>query len=717
MGSKKQRKTVRMDAPIAEPAPTAAPRKTRRGLPIAIVAALLAIAGGLFVVFRKPFVAASEPDIILVTIDTLRTDAVSFTGSKLCKTPFLDELAREGIYFQNAHAHNVITFPSHSNILTGLLPYQHGVRDNAGFTLDAKYKTAAWYLKQKGYITGAFVAAFPLDARFGLGADFDVYDDKYREGTKPTAFTVPERPASEVFANAKQWYDSVEGKKRFMWVHIYEPHMPYNPPSPFKEQYKNPYYGEVATADDAVGKFLRPILEKNPNTLVILTGDHGEGMGEHGEITHSVFAYEETLHVPLIVYEKGRIKPHVEKRYVRHVDILPTIFERVGITKPKEMTGESLLKLDQPRNTYFEALSTNVNLGWAPLIGMIHDGHKYIELPISELYDLKADPLEKNNIFKVNRRMTNRIRALLAANAPTPSVETMNRNLSPEEAKNLLSLGYLAGTAAAKKTYTEADDPKNVVHLYTAMMSAVETYQKGDLEGAVKIAKKLIAERPEMGMARDVLAFLLQQSEHPKEAEDVIREAMNKGIATDAMLKRLGMILSETGRADEAVKILAPFATAKDPDLLNAYGIALADTGKIREAIAQFEHALTIDKTNATSYQNLGIVALRIGDLPRAEMYLNRALSLSSDMPLALNTMGVLYARQNNFPRAIEFWKKAATLDPKQYDALFNIGLVAARMGQREDARRALTQFINTAPKERYANDIASARRGLTALQ
>ena len=717
MGSKKQRKDSRENGEIEQAAPVSS-RRNHRGWLIGTVLAIVVVgAVAAVIVMRRPFGRSAEPDIILVTIDTLRTDAVSFTGSTKCKTPFLDELARGGIYFQNAHSHNVITFPSHTNILTGLLPYQHGVRDNAGFTLDPKYKTVAWYLKQRGYVTGAFVAAFPLDARFGLGVDFDVYDDKYREGTKPTAFTVPERPADEVFANAQQWYDSVEGKKRFLWVHIYEPHMPYNPPSPFREMYKNPYYGEVAKADDAVGKFLRPILQKNPNTMVILTGDHGEGMGEHGEVTHSVFAYEETLHIPLIVYEKGRITPHVEKRYVRHVDILPTIFERLGIKKPKELTGESLLSIDEPRNTYFEALSASVNLGWAPLVGMIHDGHKYIQLPISELYDLKADPAEKNNILKVNRRMTTRIRDLLAANAPPPSVESMNRNLSREEQKNLLSLGYLAGTAAAKKTYTEADDPKNVVHLYTAMMKAVETYQKGDVEGAVKLAKKLIAERPEMGMARDVLAFLLQQTERPQEAEDVIRDAMKKGIATDAMLKRLGMILSETGRADEAVKILAPFATAKDPDLLNAYGIARADTGRVREAIAQFQHALLIDKTNATSYQNMGIVALRLGDLPRAEQYLNHALALSADMPLALNTMGVLYAQKNDYLRAVESWKKAVRLDPKQYDALFNIGLVAARIGQREDARRALTQFVETAPKERYAADIASARRGLSALQ
>lgn len=707
-------------APAAEAAAAPPKSRGRGGLAMLGVAVIIAAVAVVFLMREKrlPFVSGgSEPDIILVTIDTLRSDAVSFTGAKNSKTPFIDELAKSGVYYANAHSHNVITFPSHTNILTGLLPYQHGIRDNAGFVLDPKFKTAAWYLKERGYATGAFVAAFPLDARFGLNADFDVYDDQYEQGARPTQFTVPERPASQVFAAAQQWYDSVAGKKRFLWVHIYEPHLPYKPVSPFKEQYKNPYYAEVAGADDALGKFLRPILEQNPNTMVVLTGDHGEGMGEHGEFTHSVFAYEETLHVPLIVYEKGRVKPRLEKKYVSHVDILPTIMERLGIKKPADLTGSSLLNVGQSRNTYFEALSANVNLGWAPLIGMIHDGHKYIELPIAELYDLEKDRAEKKNILKDNRRMTTRIRELLAANAPKPEVDKMNRNLSKEEQQKLLSLGYLAGTAAAKKTYTEDDDPKNVVHLYTAMMKSVEEYQKGNLAEALRLAKQLIAERPDMSMARDNLAFLLQQSENPQEAEAVIRDAMKKGIANDPMRQRLGMILSETGRAAEAIEVLAPFKNAKDPDLLNAYGIALADTGQMREAIAEFEKALMIDKTNAVSYQNLGIVALRVGDIPRAEAYLNRALSMNKDLPLALNTLGVLHARKNELPQAVTAWKRAVQLDPKQYDALFNIGVVAAQTGQRDDARRALAQFVETAPKARYANDIASARRALTSLQ
>lgn len=687
---------------------------------IVIIAAAAVVAAAALVAFLlSPRRASSgeKPDIILVTVDTLRADCISFTGSNRVKTPFFDELARGGIYFDNAHAHNVVTFPSHANILTGLLPYQHGVRDNAGFVLDPKHTTIARLMKDAGYATGAFVSAFPLDTRFGLNPHFDVYDDKYREGTTPTAFTVPERPGTETVAAARQWWDSVTDRKRFMWVHVYEPHAPYSPPSPFKEQYPDqPYYAEVAAADHILGELLRPILEQNPNTMVILTSDHGEGMGEHGEVTHGLFAYEETLKVPLIVYEKDRVEPRVEKSAVRHIDIVPTILARLGIEKPKEMGGESLLELKTPRDTYFESLTSSLNLGWAPLVGLIHQDHKYVDLPIAELYDLTRDPLEKANILKENRRMTTKVRQLLASAAPNANAHAQ-RNISQDEQQNLMSLGYLTGTAAAKKTYTTEDDPKNLVDFYSRMNRAVMLYQKGEWDEAIDVAQKLLKDRPEMTMAKDLLAFVLTQTEQTGKAEALLREAIAKGEASDTMKKRLGLLLSERGEAAEAVQILSQFAGSKDPELHNAYGIALADLGRIPEAIRQFEAALQIDKTNASAYQNLGVVALRVNDLNRAQQFLTRALQLNSKMPLALNSLGVVYARQNDYARAVDAWQKAVQLDPRQFDALFNIGLVTAQTGRRDEARRALTQFVNTAPPQRYAADIAKAKQALRALQ
>jgi arylsulfatase A-like enzyme/lipopolysaccharide biosynthesis regulator YciM len=686
-------------------------------------AAILIVAAAVFFLRQR---AGGDPDIILVTIDTLRADCISFSGRSNVRTPFLDELAAQGIYFENAHAHNVVTLPSHTNILTGLLPYQHGVRDNAGFTLDnkpkqveaaAKKRTVAAVLRERGYAAGAFVAAYPLDSHFGLDADFDVYDDAYGKSAGASDFDVPERSATEVLGAARAWWDSVGEKKKFLWVHVYDPHAPYEPPSPFKEQYPDvPYYGEVAATDDALGRFLRPILEARPETLVIVTADHGEGQGEHGEMTHGLFAYEETLHVPLILYEKNRIAPRREQAFVRHTDIVPTLLARLGIEKPAELTGESLLSLKAPRDTYFEALWGTLNLGWAPLVGMIHDGHKYIDLPLAELYDLGKDPAEKKNLLDENRRMTTRIRGLLASAAP-PATQNNDRNVTPDEAKKLMSLGYLTGTAAAKKTYTADDDPKNLVTYYARLNAAIEHHRKGEWDEAVAVAEKLARERPEMSLARDLLARVLQQTEHGAQAEEVLREAVAAGTASDAMKKRLGLMLSEKGEAAEAVRLLAAFAATNDPALLNAYGIALADLGRPREAVQQFQRALQLDPRNALAFQNLGIVALRAGNVDAAGQNLTRALELNPKLPRALNTLGVVFARRNDFPRAVDAWQRAVALDPRQYDALFNLGMVAGRAGRRDEARKALTQFVNTAPPARYAEDIATARRALASLR
>lgn len=653
------------------------------------------------------------PDIILVTVDTLRWDAVGHVKGLEVRTPFIDRLAAEGRVFTNAHAHNVVTFPSHANILTGLYPYEHGVRDNAGFKLSPSHRTLATILREQGYATGGFVSAFPLDRRFGLDQGFDVYDDKYREGTVPSAFIVPERPGFETLEAATRWWKEQTDRKRFLWVHIYEPHAPYEPPAPFSDLYDDPYLGEVAAADAALEKYLTPILEDNDNVLVVFTSDHGEARGEHGEMTHGLFAYEETLKVPMILREPGRIRPAKVDEYVRHIDIVPTILERLRIEPAGELPGRSLLDVEADRDTYFESLTANVNMGWAPLVGMIHQRHKYVDLPIAELYDLEKDPLEKSNILTEERRMTFRIRDLMEKAAPNASA--FERNLSPEESKKLLALGYITGSSD-KTEFTEADDPKNLVQYFTMIHKIVNHYQKGENEKAIDVARQLLEERPEMDTAKEMLAFVLQQSERPDDAIELLRDEIRAGGGNDATRKRLGLILSETGRAEEAVEILSAFSNSEDPDLLNAYGIALADLGRLNDAVGIFQRVLQLDSSNATAYQNLGVVALRAGDVPRARRYLEQALSLNEEMPLALNTYGVVMMQMQDPRGAIQAWSRAVKIDPKQYDALFNLSLVAGRTGQLDLARKSLQQFIDSAPPERYGKDIEQARRMLNGL-
>ena len=658
-----------------------------------------------------PTTSAPAPDIILVTIDTLRADSVGYAGNTRVKTPFLDRLAAEGIVFTNAHAHNVITLPSHINILTGLYPYQHGVRDNAGFKLDPSHATLGTLLHSAGYVTAAFIGAYPLDSRYGLNQGFDVYDDNYGKGAASLDFVIQERPASAVLDAATRWWQSNQGKKRFMWVHLYDPHAPYRPPEPFATQYSSdPYLGEIAAVDDALGRQLAPLL--TDDTLAVITSDHGEGRGDHGELTHGLFAYESTLHIPLIVWRKLTLKHRVENAYVRHIDIAPTILETAHVAKPAALQGESLIAGGEHRDSYFEALSANLNRGWAPLTGIIHEREKYIDLPLAELYDLPNDPHEANNLRTERRRDVEAARKILAS-LHVSAVGT--RNVSTEEAARLRSLGYVSG-GNTKTSYGEADDPKKLVGIDNKMHEVVDAYERHDLPSALRLARELVAARPDMAAGRELLAFVLQQSERVPEAIANLKQAIRSGGDTQSMRVQLGLLLTEQGKPAEAIEVLAPLAQGVDPDALNAYGIALADNGKLDEAQRQFQRVLQLDANNAPALQNLGIVALRRDDVATAQQQLSRALELNPRLPLALNTLGVVFARRGDFGRAVDAWNRAVAIDPRQYDALYNIGLVEGRAGHGTEARKALSQFVATAPRERYAADIAAAKQALASI-
>jgi tetratricopeptide (TPR) repeat protein len=384
------------------------------------------------------------------------------------------------------------------------------------------------------------------------------------------------------------------------------------------------------------------------------------------------------------------------------------------VKKPAGLLGASLDANVAARDSYFESLSSTLNRGWAPLTGVIHKDEKYIDLPISELYDLPHDPGEKSNLRSERRRDVIEARGLLTA--MQPEIKAAKRDVSADEEKSFIGLGYITGSANAKKSYTAADDPKNLVALDSKMHDVIDAYETHDLDRAYRLAQEVVKERPNMSAGRQLLAFILQQKENVGDAIKNLKAAIGTSQETDDLRIQLGLLLTEQGKIGEAVQVLAPLAAKTNPDALNAYGIALADQGKLDEAAKQFQRVLAADPNNAPAYQNLGIVAARRDDLQGAASNLMRALELNPRLPLALNTMGVVYAKQNDFPRAVEMWNRAVDVDPRQYDALFNIGLVEGRAGHLAEAKAALTRFVNSAPKERYAADIATARQALSSL-
>ncbi len=656
-------------------------------------------------------------DVVLITIDTLRADTLGFAGHPEAVTPTLDRLAAEGRVFTNTHAHNVVTLPSHANILTGRYPYQHGIRDNTGFVLDAEIPTLATWLAEAGWATGAFVASYPLDSRFGLDRGFDIYDDEYPRSHRSNEFSLAERPGNEVVDRALIWWESVAGRSRFLWLHLFDPHAPYEPPEPWASRFRDqPYLGEIAAVDE----YLRPLIElSGPETLVVLTSDHGEALGEHGEPTHGLFAYEPTLKVPLVLRGPG-IEPGHDSRNAGHVDLAPTLLRALGLEVPEGLPGHDLLAAAPAEHEghYFESLSANLNQGWAPLRGWLRSSHKWIELPLPELYDLETDPGETQNRVGELSTVARSLRSAL----PRESTWPPTRSEALSGTAQLRGLGYLTGTAAPKDSYGPEDDPKNLVDLNRRLHQMVERYGQRRLQDAERLGREIVAERPEMPMGHSLLSQVLLERGRLDEALDVMREAWQAGAASPSLLRQLALSLTRVGRPDEALSVLDPMSHTPegenaDPAFLGVRGIALSEAGRQEEARDAFELALEADAQDPRALEGLGMVALRQQRWADAETHLKETLLVNPDSAEAWNMLAVAkISGSGDGAGALEAWSRSLEIDPKQWDVLYNLGLVAPDLGQIELARESLRQFVDGAPPDRYGPDIQEARRRLAAL-
>jgi arylsulfatase A-like enzyme/tetratricopeptide (TPR) repeat protein len=707
---------------------------------------LLGAIAAAFLLRARPTAADLRPipgqNVLLITIDTLRADALGSYGGGAA-TPALDRLAADGVRFDFAHAHAVVTLPSHASILTGRYPYQHGIRENSGYRVDPNTRTLATILKSAGYATGAFVGAFPLHSRYGLNAGFDVYDDRFGETRAPTEFVMPERPAPEVVKPARDWIaaraQEPEGRW-FAWVHVFDPHAPYRPPAPFDGQYASrPYDGEVAATDAALAPLLDDVRASDRPTVVVVTGDHGEALGDHGEQSHGLFAYEATLRVPLIVAEEGgsrtntsRTTEHsplltafapsalaavaageVSTAPARHIDILPTILEAVGQPVPADLPGRTLLPAAErrdgaslPRTSYFEAMAGMLNRGTAPLTGVLAGRHKYIDLPLPERYELASDPAERTNLIgrapDVDRTLSTALRGF---NAALPGER---RTEAPEAIARLQALGYVTGAVPVKAHYTEADDPKRVIDLDEAIHSAVDAFTNRRLDEAVRIYRSVIQRRPDMPIAYRHLAFVEWERGNVSEAVDTLHHAITAGVNQPAIVTQLGSYLAETARAPEAIRLLEPLAgkAEADADTLNSLGIAYARAGRSADAARIFERVLSVNPDSAIPLENLGVLALERGDLDEARRRYEHAARVDPQSSRAHSGLGIVALKRGDRRAAIDAWRIAVRLDPTNYDALYNLATTLVRDGQMDAARPYLEQFVRTAPAAFYEKDI-----------
>jgi len=671
---------------------------------------------------QAPQPAAPPKNLLLITVDTLRADALGAYGNRSAGTPWLDRLAAAGARFDRARAHNVVTLPSHANILTGRLPPDHGIRDNAGFRLPATEETLATRLKARGFRTAAFVSAFPLDSRFGLARGFDVYDDAFVDATPRPTFIEQERSGSATVRAAREWLDAQPSDSAwFCWVHLYEPHFPYTPPAPYDARFASaPYDGEVAATDAALSPLLKPILDAGAatNTLVIVTADHGEALGDHGEATHGIFAYEATLRVPLILYYPPLIGPRSITSPAGHVDILPTILDAFRMPLPEGLRGRSLVSAaagnESSEVTYFEAVSGSLNRGWAPLTGVVSDGMKYIDLPIPELYDLDADPAEAKNLASTRPQDVEKRRTLLRT---IDRGEVRRTDESEDVRERLRSLGYITSSAPrARARYTEADDPKRLIGVDTELQKIVGLYLDGNLREAVRRCRTLVTQHPGMRVALLQLAHLERESSNMPGAIAALQQALKLDAGDTEAASLLGAYLTAANRSRDAIALLEPYASREHADVQVLSALALAQSREQRYDAARsvLDRALAGDPSNARLFVTLGTIELMAGRRPQARTAFESALTRNKDTARAHSSLAAMAAEEGRHNEATDHWRRATALDPDEFEKLLAIAISIARSGRPADAIPYFQLFADTAPTSRYSADIAKARAWLS---
>jgi arylsulfatase A-like enzyme/Tfp pilus assembly protein PilF len=627
-------------------------------------------------------------NVLLVTIDTLRADHVGAYGQTGSLTPTIDGLAKEGLRFARTYAHVPMTLPSHASILTGAYPTRTGVHDNGAFRLDDRFDTIATVLNAAGYRTGAFVGAFVLDARFGLNRGFDMYDDRMLgRGLDKVA----ERPADKVLAPAAAWIlndhepSAISHGQHpwFAWVHLYDPHEPYAPPEPYRSQYSSePYDGEIAYADAALGSFLGRLRSAGAlsNTLVVIASDHGESLGEHGERTHGLFAYDATLRVPLVMWAAHGVRPGVFSDPMRLVDLVPTVLDIVGARPIAAADGRSVRpyiageRFDD-RGSYFEALNANLTRDWAPLTGIVYGGAKLVDLPVPELYDLEADPREATNLYARQQARARDLEGRLdrIAKQASPAAPA---SIDADAETRLRSLGYVVASGPRPtRTYTAADDPKQLVHLDAALDDAAAMWGRGDRQHAIETLRQVVRERPSMTIAYDRLAFMLRSSGRGAEAVAVLDEAARAGRGDRSLLRTLGATLREAGDLKRSASVLEPLVRADANDLqsADALGQTYARMGRGGDAEALFKRVLAASPNAASTWNNLGATYLISGRVDDAIGALSRAVAIDPELAAAHNGLGVAFARRGDLDRAAAEWRRALELRPDYPDARDNL--------------------------------------------
>ncbi len=632
----------------------------------------------------------NKTPVFLIVIDTLRADHISVFNPGAEKTPTWEKIAKDGIAFPGAYTHIPLTLPSHTTMFTGLIPPHTGVRDNIGFRYDKKEKTISEWLKEHGKKTAAFISAIVLHHRTGISRGFDFYEDKIENKTGAMSMGAVQRKGSETISLAEDWIRKQKDSNFFIFLHIYEPHSPYIPPVEYIKEGRSFYEGEVLYADHLVGEFIKFLKKRKlyKNALIIMVGDHGEGLKEHGESEHGVFLYNESLHVPLVVklpYNERPLK--TGKSSVALSDIFPTICDYFEMNCPHKMDGVSLLK-NKERKIYSESLYGKYHYGWAPQYSIIEGKYHFILSPIREFYNLQRDPGERRNIygFSPSRQMEARLKSYISN-----FKEDRPQKVDPEFLKKLQSLGYV-GTIHQETKGKELPDPKTKIYLLEKLGKALSMARIGKYKESARVLDEILKEEPNMEEALVQAARINEEAGNYKRAIELYKELIKRRPNDISPLLGIGSVYHRMGKYDRAMEHV-DIVLEGNPKFALGYSLK-AMIYYYKMDFKNFEKylkkALELDPELDHAHYLKGLNFIRLGRILDAknEFLLVEKQNTKGYLDMHFN-MALIYSLEGKFERSKEEYRKEMKFFPANPKPYINLALLLRR-------ERNLVEAIHT---------------------
>jgi arylsulfatase A-like enzyme/Tfp pilus assembly protein PilF len=645
----------------------------------------------------EPSPAVTKPNLLLITLDTVRADHLSCNGSKNAQTPHLDRLARSGVNFTRARTSVPLTLPAHASIMTGNYPPVHGVRDNGSYRLPEEQLTLAEVLDRHGYETAAFIGAFVLDRSFGLAQGFDTYDAGDWSSVSGLENLAAERSGDAVRDAFSSWLEDRTWEGPFFaWIHLYDPHAPYVPPEPFRKRYAgNPYAGEIAYTDAVVGKIVEDLetSELFDSTLIAVVGDHGEALGEHGEQTHSLLIYNSTIHVPMLLHFPGLVPSgKTVDHLTRTIDLAPTILDYLGVSQTFGQ-GTSLRPLvegkkpDEEIVAYSESLYPSLNLGWSELRGLEGRGHRFILAPRPELYDLTEDPGERENCIDSNPTVTDQLERSLASLMESMRVSGghARQAIDPQTEAMLRSLGYVSSGHSPRPDRSLQVDPKDKMGLWTKIESGLALFNQGDDSGALDVFKRALAEDSGIPILYDHIGWSYIRLNQYDRAEQVYRQAIEQGFDSADLRANLGLIYYRWGE----------FAKAEQ----------------------QLRTALELEESSISARYRLADVYRATKSYSKAVEHYRRVLEIDPGYVWALNGLGMALAMEGKNEEALTAFRDAVRIAPEVAPGYLNLAVHLERLKRFPEALEAYQKFMDLSSEEEFARQREIATAAIKRLQ